>query len=150
MVENNVQVLMDGVHAAGAAYPLPVSMPATAIKGAPITLFGGAIAASVAETAATVIDMSGYEGGSLEVIINSGTGTFSCALMTKAIATGVFVAGHKEKQDGSGMEARPAIVTTASTSLSYSISGLRSKYLKIVPTLTGTANATFKFTPTVN
>ncbi len=148
MIDGNYQLVLGG-NAVGASNPLPVSPAITLTKGTTQTLFGGAIEASVAEADATVIDMRGYSGGSLEVTINSGNGTFSLAVMTHEINSGVFVQMDKEKADGSGVEDKPAIVTAASTSKSYSISGIRANYLKLVPTITGTVNATFKFTPSV-
>jgi len=119
------------------------------VKPPTVALFGGAISASVAEAAATVIDMRNYNNGSLDVLINSGTGTFSFAVMTSETGTGVFHQMYKEKYDGSGMEAYPAIVTIASTSISFSLSRLRANYIKLVPTLSGTANVTFTFTPSL-
>jgi len=142
MVEANFQILADG-SAVSSVSPFPTKLS----KGSSKVLFGGAVSASVLEATATAIDMTGYSGGSLEVVVNSGTGTFSIALLTKETNTGVFVQMDKMKTDGSGMEDFPAIVTTASTSKSYSISGIRSNYIKFVPTLTGTANVTITFTP---
>lgn len=118
-------------------------------KGATVTLFGGAISASKDEAHSTVIDMRRFQGGSLDVKVNTGTGTFSLALMTSEVnvANTVFKQMYQEKADRSGVEVRPAIVTIASTSTSFSISGVRANYLKLVPTLSGTANVTFTFTP---
>ena len=113
-----------------------------------MTLFAGAIAASVTEPNATEIDMTNSDGGSLEVTINSGTGTWSIAVMTHEVAGGVYVQMDKMKADGTGHEDYPAIVSTASTSKSYAVTGIKANRLKFVPTLTGTCNATFKFTPT--
>lgn len=142
MVDANFQVVANG-NAVGDSAPFPIKLS----KGSSKVLFGGAISASVAEASATTIDMTGYTGGSLEVVVNSGTGTFSIALFTKESNSGVFVQMDKMKTDGSGMEDFPAIVTTASTSKSYSISGIKANYMKFVPTLTGTANVTITFTP---
>lgn len=119
------------------------------VKGQPITLFGGAIAASVAETDATVIDMTGYTGGSLEVTINSGAGTWSIATTESEISTGVFKTAYGIKAADLTALAIPAIVTVTTVSACYEISNIKSKYLKFVPTLTSTCNATFKFTPCV-
>lgn len=116
-------------------------------KGTNVALFGGAISASVNEATSTVIDMRGYTGGSLDVLVNSGTGTFSLAIMTSETGTGVFHQMYIQKSDGSGQIAYPAIVTIASTSTSFSIPSLKANYIKLVPTLTGTANVTFTFTP---
>lgn len=142
MVEANFQVVANG-NAVSDIKPFPTKLT----KGSSIVLFNGAISTSITEPNATPIDMTSYSGGSLEVIVNSGTGTFSIALFTKETNAGVFVQMDKMKTDGSAMEDFPAIVTTASTSKSYSISGIRSNYIKFVPTLTGTANVTITFTP---
>lgn len=142
MLDGNFQILANGKSVKDST-PLPVKLQ----KGTSKVLFGGAIAASVTEANATVIDMTGYTGGSLEVVVNSGTGTFSIALFTKETNSGTFVQMDKMKADGTGMEDFPPIVTTASTSKSYSVSGIRANYLKFVPTLTGTANVTITFTP---
>lgn len=121
----------------------------TVIKGEPQTLFGGAIAASVAEADATVIDMTEYTGGALEFAVNSGAGTYSIAVMTSEVATGVFKTAYSIKDSDLTQLAIPAIVTTTTVSATYAIKGIRSKYMKLVPTLTNACNATFKFTPNV-
>jgi hypothetical protein len=146
MVNENVQIVSDAL-AVGASNPLPVSVvPA---KSTVLPLFGGAISASVAEADATVIDMTKYTRGALSFLVNSGAGTFSCAFYGSDIATGTFKAMHQAKKDGSGTEAKPALVTTTTVSAMYEINGINCKYLKIVPTLTSTCNATFAFTPSV-
>ena len=117
------------------------------IKGAPITLYGGAIAASVTLANATVIDMSNYVGGSIEMVVNSGTGTWSLAFYTKEANSGTYVAPKILANDYGSYTSYPSITTTASTSGSWFIRGIEAKYLKIVPTLTPPCNATFKFTP---
>lgn len=142
MVEANFQIISNG-NAVSDIAPFPTKLP----KGSSIVLFGGAISTSVTESNATVIDMTDYSGGSLEFIVNSGTGTFSIDLLTKETNLGVFVQMDKMKADGSGMEDFPAIDTIASTSKSYSISGIKANYIKFVPTLTGAANVTITFTP---
>lgn len=142
MFDANFQVIANG-NAVSDSAPFPTKLS----KGSSKVLFGGAISASVIEANATAIDMTDYTGGSLEFVVNSGTGTFSIALLTKETNSGVFVQMDKMKTDGSGIEDFPAIVTTASTSKSYSISGIRANYIKFVPTLTGTANVTITFTP---
>jgi hypothetical protein len=142
MLDGNFQITANGKGVSN-TYPLPTKLQ----KGTTKVLFGGAISASVAEASATVIDMTSYAGGSLEVVVNSGTGTFSIALFTKETNAGTFVQMDKMKADGSAMEDFPAIVTTSATSKSYSISGIRANYIKFIPTLTGTANVTITFTP---
>jgi len=144
MISENVQMIANGV-AVSTANPMPIIED---IKNATLTLFAGAIAASVTEPNATEIDMTNSDGGSLEVTINSGTGTWSIAVMTHEVVGGVYVQMNKMKADGLGHEDYPAIVTTASTSKSYAITGIKANRLKFVPTLTGTCDATFKFTPT--
>lgn len=117
-------------------------------KGTAVTLFGGAISASVTEANATVIDMTNYSKGSLQCTVNSGEGTFSLAVLTHETAAGVFVQSYGEKDDGSFV-VQPAIVTIASTSTSFQIRNINAKYLKFVPTISGTVNATFVFTPSL-
>ena len=115
-------------------------------KGSTIVLQGAAVAASVAEADATVIDMRQFTGGSLDVKVNSGTGTYSCALMASEAGTGVFHQIFKGKDDGTYVT-HPPIVTTSTVSAAYQIKDIKANYIKIVPTLTGTCNATFSFTP---
>ena len=145
----NVQ-LCNGATLVGDANPLPVSfVPA---KTAALPLFGGALAASVAETNAnaTVIDMRKYTKGALSALFaTSSTGTFSLAFFGNDVATGVFKQIYQENNAKSGVEAKPPIVTSASTSLMYNVSEILCNYLKIVPTLSGTATYTFAFTPSI-
>ena len=115
----------------------------------PNALFGGAIAASINEALSTVIDMTGCNGGTLDAVVNSGSGTFSFAVMGSEIATGVFHQAYLQKDDGT-VVVYPAVVSIASTSVSIKIGRIGSKYLKLVPTLSGTANVTFVFTPSMN
>lgn len=119
------------------------------IKGTTQTLFSGAIAASVTEANATVIDMTGYTAGSLEVTINSGSGTFSVAQFESEINSGVFKKAYAQKQADFAQLVIPAIVTTTTESAVYQVTNIGARYLKLVPTITGTVNATFKFTPYV-
>lgn len=141
-IDGNYQVICDG-KAVNKTYPMPVKTP----KRTTQALFGGAIEASVTEANATVIDMTECQGGSLEVKVNSGTGTFSLAFMGAEVNSGVFKQVYQENAAKSGYEAKPALVTTTEVSAVYEISGIKCNYLKLVPTLTGTANVTFKFTP---
>ena len=146
MVNENVQIISDST-AVGAANPMPVSVVPAKITALP--LFGGAIAASVAEADATVIDVRKYTKGALSFLVNSGAGTFSCAFYGSDVATGTFKVMHQAKKDGSGTEAKPALVTTTTVSAMYEINGINCNYLKIVPTLTSACNATFAFTPSL-
>lgn len=131
--------LVTGGSVIGESNPLPVQED---IKGAAIALFGGAISASVAEADATVIDMREFNAGSLQVVENSGTGTWVFSLYEKDVATGVFT---------------PALVA-AGTARTFAIPDgggtidipdLKANYIKFVPVLTGTSNVTAKFTPTI-
>jgi hypothetical protein len=117
-------------------------------KGTTVTLFSGAIAASVSEANATVIDVRKYLGGSLDFLVNSGAGTFSLAIMTSETGTGVFHQSYKQKDDGTFVIA-PPIVTTTTVSASYALKDIKANYIKLVPTLTSTCNATFTFTPSI-
>ena len=143
----NVQ-LCNGATLVGDANPLPVSfVPA---KTASLPLFGGALAASVNEANATVIDMRKYTKGALSALfVSSSTGPFSLAFFGNDVATGVFKQIYQENNAKSGVEAKPPIVTSASTSLMYNVSEILCNYLKIVPTLSGTATYTFAFTPSI-
>jgi len=114
-------------------------------KGTTQTLFSGAISASVTEANATIINMNTYTGGSLDFTVSSGTGTFAVAIYSSETGTGTFHALNREVD--AGTFAAPAITTTASTSASYQIKDIKAKYIKFVPTLTGTCTATFVFTP---
>lgn len=146
IVNENVQLLVNGA-AVTDANPMPIA--AVPAKTASLPLFGGAIAASVAETEATVIDMRKYTKGELQFLVNSGAGTFSCAFYTSDIATGVFKPLYQEKADKSGWEAKPALVTTTTVSACYELAGFKGNYLKIVPAKSATINATFAFTPSI-
>jgi hypothetical protein len=109
-------------------------------KGITKPLYGGAISASVTLTNATEIDMQGFTTGSLEVIENSGDGTWVFALYECSSTGGTYTPG----------------LIAAGTARTFSvpdgggtidIDGLRANYIKLVPTLTGTSNITVKFTP---
>lgn len=141
IINENNQVIADGA-AIGESNPLPQDINEVS-KMATIALFGGAIAVSVAEADATVIDMKsiGANAGSLQAVENSGTGSWVLALYEKDIATGVFT---------------PALVA-AGTARTFAIpdgggtidiNDLKANFIKFVPVLTGTSNATFRFTPT--
>lgn len=109
-------------------------------KGNTKLLFGGAISASKTEAQSTEIDMQGFTSGSLEVVENSGTGSWSFALYECSVSGGTFT---------------PALIA-AGTGRTFAIpdgggtidiSDLRANFIKFVPTLTGTSNITVKFTP---
>lgn len=119
----------------------------TVAKPATVALFGGAIAASVTEANATVVDMTKFNGGTLDFKINSGAGTFAVAIYGSDVSTGVFKPLYKQINDGTF--AAFSITTVTTVSAEYVLTGLLPKYIKFVPTLTNTANATFKFTPAV-
>lgn len=130
--------------------PQPQIVVAIAAAKEPVPLFGGiAIEASISEALSTVIDMQGCKGGSLDVVRNTGTGTFSLAVMVSDIATGVFHQAYLQKDDGT-VVVYPPLLTIASTSTAQKISRIPGRYLKLVPTLSGTANCTFEFTPELN
>ena len=131
--------IVTGGSAVGASNPLPMTEDS---KGTTLALYGGAISASVAEADATVIDMREHNAGSLQVVENSGTGSWVFSLYEKDVATGVFT---------------PALVA-AGTARTFAIpdgggtidiSDLKANYIKFVPVLTGTSNVTVKFTPTI-
>lgn len=116
-------------------------------KPAALPLFGGAISASVTEANATSIDMTKFNGGVLDFKVNSGAGTFAVAVYGSEVNSGVFKPLYKQVADGTF--AAVSITTTTTVSAEYAITGLLPKYIKFVPTLTSTANATFTFTPAV-
>ena len=119
----------------------------TIVKPAAVALFGGVISASVTEANATVVDMTKFNGGVLDFKVNSGAGTFAVAVYGSDVATGTFKPVYKQVSDGTF--AAFAITTTTTVSAEYVLTGLLPKYVKFVPTLTSTANATFTFTPAV-
>jgi len=111
-----------------------------------------ALTTSVTEPNTPSINMIGARCGSLDVTINSGSGTISFALYTSE--TGIAGSFKPTFTVPYGVANAtpiqvPAIVTTASTSASYEILGLNSKYIKFVPNVSGTVNATVLFTPAV-
>ena len=116
-------------------------------KPAAVTLFGGAISASVTEANATVIDMQKFDAGTLDFKINSGAGTFAVALYGSDIATGVFKPINQQINDGTFAAVSITTVTTASAE--YLLKNLHSRYIKFVPTLTNACNATFTFAPAI-
>jgi len=123
-------------------------------KGTPQTLFGGNLAASVAEANATVIDMQGYTGGALECQRNSGAGTWSIQLYAHESANnGTFIIPKVNSiVDAAGNGAFssvdfPALATSANNSVIHYVDGIKSRYIKFVPTLSSTANFAFTFTP---
>ncbi len=109
-------------------------------KGITKLLFGGAIAASVTEANATEIDMQGFTSGSLEVVENSGTGTWVFTLYEHSSTGGVFCPGLI----AAGTARTFAIPDGGGT---IDIDGIRANFIKLVPTLTGASNVTVKFTP---
>ena len=116
------------------------------LKGTAQTLFGGAIAASVTAASATSVTMGNYTGGSLQVTTGGGSGTWSIAFYGHETPTGTFLPMYNYVA-ASGMAAMTAIAVASGVSGVYQISGIKTKYLKFVPTLSGTATATFVFTP---
>lgn len=109
-------------------------------KGVAKALYGGAIAATTAIANCTEIDMQGFTSGSLEVLENSGTGSWVFALYGCSSSGGTYT---------------PALIA-AGTARTYAIpdgggtidiEGIRANFIKFVPTLTGTSNVTVKFTP---
>ncbi len=120
-------------------------------KGPAITLFGGAISASVTEANSTAVEMVGFTGGSLDVTVNSGSGQFSIAVYSSETGTEPYHLMYTGPISQSTPVLYPDIILpiVASTPNSVEISGIRSKWIKFVPTLSGTCNATFVFTPCV-
>ena len=116
-------------------------------KPGAVTLFGGAIAASVTEANATVIDMQKFDAGTLDVLINSGAGTFAVALYGSDVPTGGFKPIYQQINDGTF--AAVSITTVTTVSAQYLLKNIHSRYIKFVPTLTNACNATFKFAPAV-
>jgi len=106
-------------------------------------LFEGAISASVTEPNATIIDLRILKAnaGCLEAKFNSGTGTWSIEIYASSTNTGTFL----PYTDATGAAKTIAIPATGSC---VDISDIRANYIKFVPTITGTSNMTFSFTPT--
>lgn len=112
------------------------------IKSGTVQLYGGAINSSKDITAATEISMDYCCGGSLEVIENSGTGSWSFVLYKCSVSGGTYT---------------PAL-TSAGTAITVSIPDgggtvddiptIKAKYIKWVANLTGTSNITVNWTPT--
>lgn len=109
-------------------------------KGIVKALYGGAISESKAIADCTEIDMQGYTSGSLEVIENSGTGSWSFALYECSSTGGTYTPGLIS----AGTARTFAIPDGGGT---IDIDGIRANFIKLVPTLTGTSNVTVKFTP---
>jgi hypothetical protein len=109
-------------------------------KGITKILYGGAIAASVTAANSTVIDMQGFTSGSLEVVENSGTGSWSFALYECSAIGGTYTPGLI----AAGTAITFAIPDGGGT---IDIDGIRANFIKLVPTLTGTSNITVKYTP---
>lgn len=148
MPVNNVTVIQNGTAGVSTSNPFPVTVTLEKVKETTQVL-GTGVSASITLASAAVVNMVNWLGGSLEVAPVSGTsGTFSIAQYTCETEDGDYVLANQLKSDKSGYENIPAIVTTAGTKKSYSIPDIRAKFLKFVITLTGTAAATFKFTPT--
>lgn len=119
-------------------------------KGAAITLFGGVtgkglntpIAANIAP-----IDMNYSRGGALEYTINSGSGTFSIALLCCETPTGTF----RKVPGGTYLFLTPNTLTVANTNQTWWLNGVNSRFIKFVPTSSSVlATATFLFTPASN
>lgn len=114
------------------------------LKGGTNTLFAP-LTATVTEANSPAINMVGFYGGSLEVVINSGSGTISFEFMTSETGAEPFYPAFDATV--STPVQIPNITTTTGVSASYQIKGIRSNYLKLVPNVSGTVNATVYFTP---
>lgn len=118
------------------------------LKEGTITLFS-ALTATVTEANTPAINMIGARGGSLEVVINSGAGTISFELMSSE--TGAEPYYPMYNYNLTTPVQYPNITTTTTVSAAYQIgSFINSNWLKLVPNVSGTVNATVYFTPSVS
>lgn len=140
----NVQIVTGNGLAISATNPMPITT-ISAAKNAALPLFGGAIAASVALADATAIDMTGgFNAGALQVLANSGTGSWAVAIYGCDTLAGTYV---PLATAAAGAARTIAVITAGGI---FDVTDLRSRFIKFVPTLTGTHNATFKFTPSIS
>ncbi len=120
-------------------------------KGATLTNHS-AIGSSVVVGSCTAIDMSRWNGGTVQAVRATGSGTVSIQVMTCETATGTYVNPYildtAASATSSGLIPIQAMATTAQVpNRSWSLTGIRSKYIKLVPTISGTATYTILFTP---
>lgn len=143
---DNIQLLI-GTLRVSDSNPMPVktALASIAPKPAAQVLFGGDIEASVAIADATAIDMAtvGYTAGVLQVLKVSGTGSWSVAIYGCDTLAGTYV----PLATAAAGAARTVAVITAGGA--FDVTDLRSRFIKFVPTLTGTHKANFKFTPSL-
>jgi len=122
-----------------------------ALKGTPITLYGGAISASIGLSTVGPINMINYHGGQLQ-LITGGSNPWTLAFYTSEDGTN-FSAPYY--YTGSAWAAWPSVIASNPSSFTlpgFNISppGIACRWLKIVPTLTaggGTNPVTWVFTP---
>lgn len=118
-------------------------------KGTVITL-NSAISESVTAANCTAVDLKTFDSGMLEIVLISGTSGISVQPQVYSAATGTYVTPNTFAPGGvtgaNTWTAYPACtVTTASKS--FLLTGLKGRYWKFVPTLTGATSCTIKFTP---
>lgn len=101
------------------------------LKGATQTLFA-ALTNTVSAALTPSINMVGYFGGSLEVLV-TGDGAISFQVLTSEDNL-TFVPAYAYAATPTVL---PPIVTTTAISASFQISGIRARYLKLVPTVSG-------------
>lgn len=142
---DNLQILI-GTSRVSDANPMPTKTTLSGLpKASAQTLFGGAITASVDLATSTAIDMStiGYNAGALQAAVASGTGSWSLAIYGCDTLAGTYV---PLATAAAGAARTIAVITAGGI---FDVTDLRSRFIKFVPTVTGTINTVFKFTPSL-
>ena len=105
-----------------------------------------AITASVTEANSPVIDMTQWDSLQIDVVLNSGSGTLVLQVLGSASGNaGTFIPLYRQSfAPGGAWELVPNISATASRT--YTLWGVPCRYLKLVPTDTGTNSWTVIYT----
>ena len=115
------------------------------LRGSTATLQGGLFNTSFVLSNTSSIAMGEFTGGALDWDWTSGNGSVVLATYTSPDNVS-FYPLYTQKDDGSFVTA-PTITTPTSGSASFAVEGIKSAYVKFVPTVSGTVNGLFKFTP---
>ena len=126
------------------------------LKAPSLILFGGSISITYSSPSATEIDMTDYTGGPLSIKPNIllDTGTWSVDMYVSNDSapnsgTGYYALTYREESKAAGgmtwVQTPYTITTTAGAHRTYRIDNIRAKFIKFVPTLSGSSSGYFTF-----
>jgi hypothetical protein len=139
-VDGNYQIVVRSLGLSD-ANPLPTN-PA---KGASVVL-GSYSTTHQAGVTYPAVSLATYQGGALTVTYTGGTGHYYTAVKTSSTATGTFLTPYTVSSADSTVSIFPNITSAGSKTIQFS--GLKDKYMQVVPTLnSGSGTVTLSFTP---